>query len=77
MKLMILFVWSISRYSFLSNVTNYDVIKNVTTIVKKALEDGYDTSDIQVLAPMYQGVAGIDALNDCFTGIYLILKINV
>jgi len=42
---------------------NYDVVKNVKIIVKKAIGEGYDTNDIQVLVPMYQGVAGIDALN--------------
>ncbi|WP_294579637.1 ATP-dependent RecD-like DNA helicase [uncultured Thomasclavelia sp.] len=46
------------------NCPNYDVVKNVKTIVKKALNEGYDSNDIQVLVPMYQGVAGIDALND-------------
>ena len=49
---------------------NYDVIKNVKTIVNKALEEGYDTSDIQVLAPMYHGVAGIDALNDALRDVF-------
>ena len=49
---------------------NYDVIKNVKTIVNKALEEGYDTSDIQVLAPMYHGVAGIDALNDALQDVF-------
>lgn len=49
---------------------NYDVIKNVKTIVNKALEEGYETSDIQVLAPMYQGVAGIDALNDALQDVF-------
>lgn len=32
-------------------------------IVEKALSLGYDAQDIQVLAPMYQGVVGIEALN--------------
>ena len=36
---------------------------NVVMIVKKAIESGYDQNDIQVLAPIYKGVAGIDALN--------------
>lgn len=48
----------------------YDVVKNVTMIVKKALQEGYDINDIQVLAPMYQGVAGIDALNDALQDIF-------
>ncbi len=50
--------------------TNYDMVKNVTTIVKKAIKEGYDIYDIQVLAPMYQGVAGIDALNDALQEVF-------
>lgn len=49
---------------------NYDVVKNVKTIVNKALVEGYDVNDIQVLAPMYQGVAGIDALNDALQEVF-------
>lgn len=43
----------------------YDVVSNVKILVTKAIAEGYDANDIQVLAPMYNGVAGIDALNDC------------
>ena len=43
----------------------YEVVQNVKILVSKAMQEGYDASDIQVLAPMYNGVAGIDALNDC------------
>lgn len=43
----------------------YEVVKNVKILVSKAMQEGYDANDIQVLAPMYNGVAGIDALNDC------------
>lgn len=43
--------------------TNLEMIKNVTMIVKRALDEGYTMNDIQVLAPMYQGIAGIDNLN--------------
>ena len=32
--------------------------------IKKAKNNGYDNDDIQVLAPMYQGVNGIDNFND-------------
>lgn len=52
------------------NCDSRDVIKYVTYIVSKAIEEGYDSSDIQVLAPMYQGVAGIDALNDCLQNLF-------
>lgn len=49
---------------------SYDVVKYVRLLVSKALEDGYDVQDIQVLAPMYNGVAGIDALNDCLQELF-------
>ena len=35
----------------------------VIQVVQKALDKGYDLQDIQVLASMYSGVAGIDGLN--------------
>ncbi len=38
--------------------------------MKKAVEEGYDASDVQVLAPMYRGVAGIDALNESLQAIF-------
>ncbi|MGX7405614.1 exodeoxyribonuclease V alpha subunit [Aerococcus urinaehominis] len=39
--------------------------KTVAKIAKRAQEKGYDLQDIQVLAPMYKGLAGIDKLNAC------------
>lgn len=48
----------------------YDVVKNVKILVTKAIQEGYDASDIQVLAPMYNGVAGIEALNDCLQELF-------
>lgn len=42
---------------------NYEVKDILIHIVSNALEKGYSIKDIQVLAPMYGGVAGIDALN--------------
>lgn len=42
---------------------NYQVKDHVLRIVASAFEKGYSDLDIQVLAPMYNGVAGIDALN--------------
>ncbi|GGG27185.1 ATP-dependent RecD-like DNA helicase [Lysinibacillus alkalisoli] len=42
----------------------YDEVSNrVTRIIKRALETGQSIDDIQVLAPMYRGEAGIDQLN--------------
>lgn len=36
----------------------------IEKIVEKAIERGYTSSDIQVLAPMYRGAAGINILNE-------------
>ena len=49
---------------------NKDVAQCVQVIVKKAVEEGYDASDVQVLAPMYRGIAGIDALNESLQAIF-------
>ena len=52
------------------NSTNFEVIQNVKMIINKAIENGYDQNDIQVLAPVYQGVAGINALNQALQEIF-------
>lgn len=49
---------------------SYEVVSYVKILVQKALQEGYDAHDIQVLAPMYSGVAGIDALNDCLQDLF-------
>lgn len=41
-----------------------DVIRFVSKIIQKAVHEGYDLYDFQVLSPMYQGAAGIDAINE-------------
>lgn len=50
--------------------TQYDVKRHVISIVEQALSRGFELKDIQVLACMYQGAAGIDRLNnalqECF-----------
>lgn len=43
---------------------NYEVPTVVQELIKQAMDEGYTMDDIQVLAPMYNGVAGIDALNE-------------
>lgn len=35
----------------------------IQKIVNKAINEGYNYNDFQILAPMYQGIAGIDAIN--------------
>ena len=42
---------------------NYQVKEQIVKIVANAFEKGYTINEVQVLAPMYNGVAGIDALN--------------
>lgn len=43
---------------------SHEVKSLVNQVVGNALSKGYEAKDIQVLVPMYQGVAGIDALNN-------------
>lgn len=42
---------------------NYQVKDQILKIVNNAFEKGYADTDIQVLAPMYSGISGIDGLN--------------
>ena len=49
---------------------NDKVISTILSIVSSALERGYTDRDIQVLAPMYKGVNGIDNLNVCLQGLF-------
>lgn len=42
---------------------NFQVKEQVIKIMENAFSKGYSDNDVQVLAPMYNGVAGIDALN--------------
>lgn len=44
--------------------TSIDMIGQVEMLVNELMNEGYDEEDIQVLAPMYNGVAGIDAFNE-------------
>lgn len=41
-----------------------NVVAVIEKIVEKAIERGYTSNDIQVLAPMYRGAAGINILNE-------------
>lgn len=42
---------------------NFQVKDQILKIIENAFEKGYSDNDIQVLAPMYGGIAGIDGLN--------------
>lgn len=50
--------------------TSSEMIRNVIMIVRRALEEGYTMNDIQVLAPMYQGIAGIDHFNEALQEVF-------
>ncbi len=49
-------------YNFL-NCSNEQILGSVDDIVRRALSKGYTDIDIQVLAPMYKSINGIDSLN--------------
>lgn len=55
---------------YFQNSSSYDIVEHVRFLVQKAIEEGYDENDIQVLAPMYNGRAGIDAFNDCLQELF-------
>ncbi|MGP1504553.1 conjugal transfer protein TraA [Eggerthia catenaformis] len=46
------------------NCLSYEVLKHTVSIVLDCLERGYQPKDIQVLSPMYQGIAGVDSMNE-------------
>jgi len=46
------------------STNDYNIQKVVLEYVKIAKNNGYNNEDIQVLAPMYQGINGIDNIND-------------
>ena len=49
-------------YNFIKCDSN-DILKGVTDVCKLAIKKGYDLKNVQVLAPMYKGINGIDNLN--------------
>lgn len=55
---------------YFQNSSSYDIVHHVQYLVQKAIDEGYDENDIQVLAPMYGGRAGIDAFNDCLQELF-------
>ncbi|KZN96229.1 MULTISPECIES: ATP-dependent RecD-like DNA helicase [Aeribacillus] len=44
--------------------TTSQIKEVITRVIENALKKGYSAKDIQVLAPMYRGIAGIDQLNE-------------
>ena len=56
-------------YNFL-NCSNEEVMLYIEQIVLKAIEKGYTDKDIQILAPMYKSLNGIDNLNKLLQHIF-------
>lgn len=56
------FIMKKDDYNFME-CPNENVLMTIENIVKKAIKKGYDDKDIQVLAPMYKTLNGIDNLN--------------
>ncbi len=52
------------------NANAYQIEQTIRQIVTKAKVKGFTAQDIQVLAPMYRGVAGIDNLNQMMQEIF-------
>lgn len=48
----------------------YDIENLIRQIVTKAKERGYTAQEIQVLAPIYRGIAGINALNKMIQNVF-------
>lgn len=56
------FMFKKADYNFLE-CDNEAVVSTINYIVSKAIDKGYTDKDIQVLAPMYKTISGIDNLN--------------
>lgn len=48
----------------------YQIEQVISQVVTRAKEKGFSAQDVQVLAPMYRGVAGIDAINKMMQEIF-------
>ncbi len=56
-------------YNFIS-CNNEDILKTTCILAKKAIDKGYDLKNVQVLAPVYKGINGIDNLNKTLQKIF-------
>lgn len=56
-------------YNFI-NVSEEKILKYTCTLTKKAIDKGYDLKNVQILAPMYKGMCGIDNLNKMLQNIF-------
>ena len=56
-------------YKFLE-CSSESIIPSLTNICRMAIDKGYDYKKVQVMAPMYAGVNGIDNINKVLQGIF-------
>ena len=56
-------------YNFIECSDN-DVLNVCCMVAKKAIDKNYDIKNVQVLAPMYKGICGIDNLNKILQSIF-------
>ena len=56
-------------YNFI-NVTEDEILKYTCLLTKKAIDKGYDLKNVQILAPIYKGICGIDSLNKSLQSIF-------
>lgn len=56
-------------YNFI-RCSNNDILKATCDVALMAIKKGYDIKDVQVLAPIYKGVNGIDNLNKMLQNIF-------
>lgn len=56
-------------YNFI-NVSEDEILKYTCLLTKKAIDKGYDLKNVQILAPIYKGICGIDNLNKALQNIF-------
>ena len=63
------FIDKMSDFRFIES-DNYNIKNYLKTLCEKAIEKGYSSNDIEVLAPLYKGENGIDNLNRILQDIF-------
>ncbi len=56
-------------YNFIE-CSEIDVLEACVKVAKKAIDKGYDIKNVQVLAPIYKGICGIDNLNKALQNVF-------
>ena len=56
-------------YNFIT-CNDFEVLEACCKVAKKAIDKGYNIKNVQILAPMYKGINGIDNLNKALQSIF-------